>query len=156
MTYIDDSDCNLVLDDQLLINIKPYSMSMRHDYAKRELDEQRLVESLESSVRGMHDVERAKHISDSIDRISRMTFQLVSRSITSITIISTNQVVSDQDYINEWLSSIGKTKADQIIAAVSALNKVGIDSKMKLCCETCNHQWDDELEMDPTSFFGKR
>ena len=88
--------------------------------------------------------------------MSRMTFELVSNSVTKVVILETNEEVTDQSFIAEWLSSIGKIQADMIIEQVGKLNMIGINKTLQVMCEECNHQWESTLDLDPTSFFGKR
>jgi hypothetical protein len=156
MTSIELSDSIITLDDNLIIYVKPYTLEMRQLYTKKEIEEQRLIKQLDIQNQNIDDIDKAKIISDSINRITQMTFELVAQSIIKIEIIVNKEIVTDQSFINEWLSSISKTQADQIINTVVALNSTGVNKKLNAICSECNHTWKTELELDPTSFFGRR
>ena len=156
ITYIDITDTVLELNGQLRVHVKPYTLAMRQIYIKRELEEQQTSNALESIDSNTDQFARAQLISQSIDRMSRMTFELVSNSVTKVVILETNEEVTDQSFIAEWLSSIGKIQADMIIEQVGKLNMIGINKTLQVMCEECNHQWESTLDLDPTSFFGKR
>jgi hypothetical protein len=154
MSYIDDSDVTVKFDEDLMIYIKPYTFEMRQMYMQREFEEERLLQSL--TINGQDEFERARVISDSIDRLSKITFDLVSMSIDKVQMIKENIIVSEHRYISEWLVSITKPQADSVMEAVKKLNEIGPNKDISVACQECNHTWSDTLNFDPTSFFGKR
>jgi hypothetical protein len=71
-------------------------------------------------------------------------------------IIESGEAVEDPDHISEWLFSLPKLSADIIIDMVSKLNDIGINKNVTMQCTSCNNTWEDKIDLDPTSFFGKR
>lgn len=155
-SFIEDGDLTLKFNDDLVVHVKPYDFEMRQMFIKREFEEEKTIRAIEASNQDMDEIDKAAVLSESVDRLSHITFQLVSRSIEKIELIKENVTVTDQEHISEWLMGISKPQADLVIEAVNKLNSVGIMKKIPVMCENCGHQWEDALSFDPTSFFAKR
>ena len=155
MSYVEESDCFIEMDNQLLVEIQPYNFEMKQMFLQHQFEEEKLIKL---AVTESPDDEflQAARISESVERLSQITFSLVAKSIVSIKIIETNQVVTDSDFINEWLVNIEKDRADQVFDAVKKLNAIGIDKTIVFECESCHFSWDETLEFEPTHFFAKR
>ena len=155
-TYIDDADTKLVFDDALEIYVRPYTFEMRQQFLKREFEEERLLRALDESNKDMDELSKAEILGESINRLSRITFALVSKSIEKIVVIETGEEVMDPQHIDDWLTGISKNQADIVIEAVNTLNAVGVQKKITVQCQSCAESWEDALTFDPSSFFVKR
>jgi len=158
-TYVEESDCSFIMNTKqgdLIIHVKPYVLELRQIYMHKEMTEQALLKQIDNSNTEMDQFEKAKIIAESIERLSQSTFDLVSRSITKVTIVSSGLEVTDKEFIAEWLSDVSKEEASQVIDAVANLNQIGVNKKTTMICEACDHSWDETMEFDPTSFFTKR
>lgn len=156
MTFIEDDDLQIRFADDLIVHIRPYDFEMRQLFIRREFEEEKALRALETADKNMDELEKAKVLGESVDRLSRITFQLVSRSIEKIVIVKDGTTVTDQVHINEWLTGISKTQADMVIESVNRINSAGVPKQLPVACQNCNHQWTENLTFDPTSFFGKR
>lgn len=155
-TYIDDSDIKISFDDDLTIEVTPYTFEMRQMFTQRQFEEQQVLRIIDEQNTDMNNFEKARILGESVERISKMTFDLVSMSIKSVNILSQDVSVTDHDQISEWLINISKSQADIIIETVSKLNEIGPQREVDAQCEKCNHMWKETLNFDPISFFGKR
>jgi len=155
MSFVDDSDCFIEMNQQLLVEIQPYNFEMKQLFLQHQFEEEKLIKM---SVVESPDDEflQAARISESVERLSQITFSLVAKSIVSIKILDTNQVVEDLSFINEWLVNIEKEQADQVFEAVKKLNAIGINKTIVFECQNCPHTWEENLEFEPTHFFAKR
>lgn len=156
MSYVDDGDSVVNFDDNLVVHVKPYSFEMRQLFLQREYQEEMALKALGSKDENLSEFDRARILAESVERLSRITFDLVSKSIEKIVIAKENITVTDSAHISEWLVSINKSQADAVITAVDNLNKIGVQKKIKAQCVSCGHSWDEELSFDPISFFGRR
>ena len=156
MTYIDDSDTVLAFDADLEVHIKPYSFEMRHMFIQRQFEEERALKYIDEQNKNMDDIMKAKVIAESIEKMSRITFELVSKSIEYIKLLKQNITVTDIGQINEWLVNISKNQANKVIEAVNKLNDVGVNKKTTAVCQKCGKNWEETLSFDPISFFAKR
>ena len=143
-------------NDDLIVHVKPYDFEMRQLFIKREFEEERAIRAIELADQDMDDITKAAVLGESVDRLSHITFELVSRSIEKIELIKEGATVTDRAHISEWLMGISKQQADMVIEAVNKLNATGVTKKVPVICESCGNQWEDALSFDPTSFFAKR
>lgn len=154
--FVDESMSQLRIDEELLLFIKPYDFEMRQMFIKKEFEEEKLMRSLDSDNSNLDELAKAKILGESVDRLSKTTFDLVSRSIEKITIIKDNKEITDKKFINQWLINISKEKADLVIESVNQLNSIGIPKNIPIVCQNCQFSWEDTISFDPASFFGKR
>ena len=156
ITFINPDDLSLKFGDDLEVHIRPYDFEMRQLFIRREFEEERVIRAIETANKDMDDMAKAAMFGESVDRLSKITFVLVSRSIEKIIMLEENSTVTEQEHINEWLTGISKTQADMVIDAVNKLNNTGVPKEINVECVSCGHQWKDALSFDPSSFFGKR
>ena len=157
-TFIDEDNTFLKFGEDLIIFIKPYDFEMRQLFIKKEFEEEKFLRSIdkESEKSNLDELQRADILGKSVERLSKMTFELVSRSIDKIKIVQSGEEVSDREEISQFLSNISKDQADIIITAVNNLNATGVPKEIPVTCSNCAVQWTETLSFDPSSFFGKR
>lgn len=156
MTFVEEPDTVVSFNDELIVHIRPYNLEMRQLFLAKEFDEQRTLRAIDSDNKDLDDFEKTRILGESIERISKITFSLVAKSIEKITMVKEKISVTDPEHISEWLINISKNQADAVIQAVNRLNDVGVQKKVTVTCTNCNHEWEETLSFDPISFFGKR
>ena len=154
-TFVEEHDTKIVFNQDLEVYIKPYTFEMRQLFIKKEFEEERLLRSLDEKTQNTDEINKAKILAESVDRLSKITFELVSKSIEKIVLLQSKQVVVDNKNINEWLLNISKSQADIVINSVNKLNGIGVNKTMPFVCSNCEHSWEETLSFDPSSFFGK-
>lgn len=153
--FINEQDTEIAFQDDLIVHVKPYTFEMRQIFIKREFEEERLLRAVDDSNKEIDDLTKARILAESIDRISKITFDLVSRSVEKIVLVKQNKTIVDKKHINEWLVNISKAQADIVIEAVNKLNAAGISKALPVTCSKCQHSWEETMSFDPSSFFGK-
>jgi hypothetical protein len=156
MTFINEDDLTLKIDDKLTIHIKPHDFEMRKIYIKKEFEEQRTLRILDDESNKMDDMARAEFFGQEVDKFSRVTFDLACRSIEKVVMLKENITVTEQAHISEWLVNISEPQAKVILEAINKLNSTGILRVIPVSCAACGHQWEDAITFDPSSFFAKR
>jgi hypothetical protein len=150
-TFLEDPT-TIEMSDGLLIELRPFTFEQRHLQILNELERSqalRIVENDDSLSDNDRLVKISKQISTMIDR----TFALVSKSVVGITVMSTQEIVTRREWIDEYLQGLTKIQADAIMDKIRELNDIGINSDYKFQCHNCMHEWNQHLDMDPTSFF---
>jgi len=155
-TFLNEDDLTTQFSDELVIHVRPYDFEMRQLFLKREFEEEKTFRNINAQGDAIDDITKAKLMAESIERLSKLTFSLVSRSIEKIVILKQNVTVTDREHINEWLVGISKAQAEIVMEAVDKINKIGIPKTLTAQCTSCGHSWEDALSFDPASFFGKR
>ena len=138
--------------DDLIIKIRPYDFEQRNLQILNEIEESKSLKLIDSNEE-LNDNNKLKELAISINKMANRTFDVVSRSIISITITSTNEVVTDQSHISEFLKGVSKNQADVIIESIKDVNTKGIDSTTNFECSKCGHQWSQSIDFDPMSLF---
>lgn len=154
MSFIEEQDTMIQIDDQLIVYVKPYTFEMRQLYIQKEFEEEKLLRSM--SLPTQDEFVAAKLAGEMVDRLTRMTFSLVSNSITKVHLVNEKLDVTENDFINEWLTSISSTQANAVIKKVSELNSIGVNKSLEIQCQSCGYEWNDKLNFDPVDFFVKR
>lgn len=156
MSLVEDSDTIVNFDGTLIVHIKPYDLEKRQQFLMKEFEEQRMLKLIDESNKDLNEFEKSNILQEAIDKMARLTFSLVSQSITKIVLVKEKQEVTDPEHIAEWMFNISMNQADAIIKAVNALNEIGVHKKTDAVCESCGHTWEETLNFDPVNFFGKR
>ena len=138
--------------DGLVIHVRPYNFEQRNLQLLNEVDESRSIRILNDNIE-MDENKKLEELAVHINKMANRTFDIVAKSITSITITKTGESVTNQSYISEFLKGIGKSQADVIIDQIKQLNQMGVNTKTHFECSSCGHQWDQSIDFDPTSFF---
>jgi hypothetical protein len=155
-TLIEHQDGVVVVDQSLEIHVKPYDYQQRSIFIQREYQEERAIRQWDTLNPNSDDLIKAEVMAQAIDNISQITIKLVSASITHVKILHSGEVVSNPDFIIEWLQSAPRAQAEAIIAAVDQLNKCGPNKNIDVECPACANSWPVVVSYDPISFFVKR
>jgi len=151
-TFLEEST-TIELNDGLLVELRPFTFEQRHLQILNELERSQALRILESDD-SISDNDRLIKISKQVTAMTDRTFALVSKSVVAITIISTQETVTQREYIDEYVQGLTKIQADAIMEKIRDLNDIGIKNDYQFQCHNCMHEWHQQLDMDPTSFFG--
>lgn len=156
MSIVEDHDTYISFNEELIVYIRPYTLEMRQQFVVKEFEEQRTIRQIDNQSQEMDEITKTRILGESVERLSKMTFSLLAKSIEKIELVKDKVVVTDPAHINEWLVNINSKQAETIINAVNALNEIGINKNIEVTCSNCGHHWPEKLNFDPISFFAKR
>lgn len=139
-------------NDTLIIHLRPYNFVQRNLTFLNEITYNNAIKMLQANEL-QDDSARIQDASRTIDQMSRRTFSIVAQSITQITIKQTGEHVTDAKFIEEFLSGITKEQSEVILDKIKELNKTGVNTEHSFVCSACNHEWNQDIDFDPTSFF---
>ena len=101
MSHIEESDTVLMLN-QLKVHVSPYRFYMRHAYMQRQYIEQSMVNQISDDI---DDFTKSQIVAESVERLSKETFGLLSNSVVSVE-LPNGVEVTDKDNIREWMFNI--------------------------------------------------
>lgn len=157
MTYVEETDTYVDIDNELRVHVKPYDFVMRSMLIQKQLEERKTLTAIENDKSITDEMVRAGLFSQSLEKMSRLTFRLLADSVTGIEILNgQHAIIRDKEHISEWLTNANKTIADTIIDAVTVLNELGPSRVTTAHCENCNHEWSERLNFDPALFFSRQ
>ena len=61
--------------------------------------------------------------------------------------------VSNREFIREFLENIELSDAKLIQKEIKRINEIGLPDKYHAKCENCEHEWEAEVNFNPTNFF---
>ena len=135
----------------LTIHIRPYSYKEISRTAMKGLEQQKIFNIVNSE--DMPDEEKIQKFGDSFVKLTELTVDVVAGCVTKIS--TPDGDVDDLESIKEF---IGNAPSD----VFNAVNNRIMDMKDQLTlkaqdveCSECKHQWNVEVTMDQTNFFGK-
>lgn len=146
------ADNAVEIDGQLMVHVRPYNFKQRNLQMLNEIQQAQTAAQLNASSQ-VEDNARIGEVSQNFIKMAHRTFDLLAMSITGITVLKTGEHVTDPAYITEWIKGIPNTTARLIIDRIRELNESGIDGNLDFKCTKCNHEWQQRLDLDPTSFF---
>lgn len=151
-------DDNTVTIGELVLNLKPFNLSSQNRMNEYMISIQRAARQLQlyGASPDSNDIalfEKIKtEMTDNVRRSSAELFQIASASIESI-ILPNGDLVTDQQYISEWLDNIKAPDYKKIREKITELSEEPIDREVKFVCEKCQHENVAEVQFDPANFF---
>jgi hypothetical protein len=146
------TDQTVEYEQSLLIHLRPYDFIQRNLTLLNEINYNNAIKMLQNDS-DTDDTAKIQSASRTIDQMSRRTFAIVAQSITHITIMSSGEQVTDRQFIEEFLSGITKEQSEAILDKIKELNRSGINTTHDFACAACGHDWQQDIDFDPTSFF---
>lgn len=141
--------CPVPLTEGVTAYMRPYALRNATQVAVISFEETRRIQSAE----GKPDDERAQIVSVSLKRITALTEMMLKDCVMCVE-IPTGQV-TDPTHIGQFLSNIPRSWTKRMEDALKDLNSHGLSKKIQPVCSKCAHEWETELEFDPSSFFGQ-
>ncbi|MFP5432712.1 MAG: hypothetical protein ACLGIM_06280, partial [Alphaproteobacteria bacterium] len=139
------------LGDEVIVYVRPHTLDLATRMALASYEETRKLQALDLESEKMSAEERTKHLSKTMERVSRLNLEMLS--FCCVQVVAPGAVVTDRAAIAEFVMNIPKPWVEKIDAKVKELNQGGIDRKIAVSCHACSHEWQTEVEFDPANFF---
>jgi hypothetical protein len=135
----------------LTIHIRPYSYKEISRTAMKGLEQQKIFNIVNSE--DMPDEEKIQKFGDSFVKLTELTVDVVAGCVTKIS--TPDGDVDDLESIKEFIgnapSNVFNAVNDRIMDMKEQLSLKAQDVE----CSECKNQWNVEVTMDQTNFFGK-
>lgn len=143
---------NKVLIGELTVNIKPLSYRESTEFSLRNYQVQRQLAQIAAI---QSEDEKAKILKDLKLQLSALQMDIILAGVDSV--VTDSQLVSDREYIAEWLSNCDKIFTDKLRDKFDE-NKIKNAAPPFIAeCdnEECKHHNEVRFELDESNFFGK-
>ena len=143
------------LNKELKVFVKPHTFKYVTHMALEAYETAKLLQQMQSNIEGDLDdklIEKLKtDYHKSIEKLAALSVEGIIDGIDHVEVNGT-RVESDAD-IYGWLIDVDR-KTIQILT--DKINNIegGIEKKLQATCEECKHEWDQQIEYNPTNFFG--
>lgn len=143
-----DYDTPLVLGD-LTITFVPLSYRQINQNSQMTFEDQKLMQALNST--DMDTEQRLAMLSESFKKITALTVRAIAVSISSIQ--TPDALVTEPEYILEFLNNCEKDIFQQIRDHAIALRQAGEIKPLDITCGECSHKYTQDFSLDMSNFF---
>ena len=98
------------------------------------------------------DAEKINMVSDALKKITSITVSALAQSVAMVK--TPTAMVSEPEFIEEMLHHCDRKLFAQIRDYIIELKSVSELRPLHLACDECNHEYDQQLTLDMSSFFG--
>lgn len=150
LVNIKGADFTQLLDlGDIKIQFHPINYKEINDASLLQLQYQRLFEQAESEE---DEEKRNALVQDGLRLITELTMDLLSKSIAQV--ITPTVPVTEKEYILEYLKNCDKNVYASIRDYSARLRKESELKPMKIKCIHCEHEYEQEITLNPSDFFG--
>lgn len=143
------------LENGLSVFVQPYTLATNNKATRTTFEENKVLKSLNNPA--LSEEEKLHSVSNAVKKLSELNFDLITECITVIKGKNNDGEfsVTDKENIKEFIFNIHRHDAKEINDKIAEINRIGIKKKYKVVCdnEECKHEWDVDLDIDPSSFF---
>jgi hypothetical protein len=144
-----DFESNLQHGD-LEIAFAPVSYEHQNRSNQSQFEEQQMIRSVTES--DLPENEKIKQLNDAMRRITEHTIDALKWSISGIR--TPSAIVSEQEYIQEFLVNCDRKLFTIIRDHVINLRQISDLKPLDIKCGNCSHEYQQTVTLDMTSFFG--
>jgi bacterioferritin-associated ferredoxin len=134
----------------LEIAFAPVSYEQQNKSNQSQFEEQQMIRSITES--NLTEEEKIKKLNDAMRRITELTIQALKWSIAGIR--TPSAIVSEQQYIEEFLINCDRKLFTIIRDHVIGLREITDLKPLEIKCGNCSHEYQQTITLDMTSFFG--
>jgi|TARA_R110002074_G_scaffold22542_8_gene68697 hypothetical protein len=145
-----DHSNKLELDNKFTVHVKPYNLEDRTLLQIQQVKQRKMIDDLTSEE--IPEGDRADMFGRTFIDIAELTIELIANCIYAVKAPESEEI-TDSEMIKEWLQSITKADYDVIKERVDELSDSGFNSKFKAQCQSCEHTWETDIDLDIANFF---
>lgn len=139
--------------DGLTIQIRPFTYESTVRSGIANFQSTRSLQSL-----GMieDELEQLHAFNESFMQLAALNFSLIVDSVANISGTDDDGedfIVSDRDAIMSFLENCESSVGKKIEENIKNVNIIGVNRKIGLTCESCEHQFESDIGFDPVNFF---
>jgi len=138
-----------VVYGDLEITFRPMTYRYQNETNQLQFENQRLLQMIPAS--DLPDEEKISRLNDVLKQITELTIEAIKYSIASIR--TPNAMVTETEYIREFLKNCDRTLFNTIKDRVIALRETSELKPMQVKCQHCENEYTQPLTLDMTSFF---
>ena len=126
---------------------RPLTFKSINDNNKIQMEQQQSIRSLES----LNDVDRSEKVEELMKAVNEATLSTVAKSIAAIK--SPQALVTEYEYILDYLKNSDSTSFNQLKGRVIELKQQSEVKPLDITCTSCKHEYKQTFTLDLSSFF---
>jgi hypothetical protein len=131
------------------IFFKPMTYKNLNDNNQSQFEQQKILQILPDA--DVTEDQKISALSDALKRITDITVKALSYSIAAIK--TPTAMVSEQEYIEEWLKNCERITFNRVRDHIISLKEQSELKPLKIICDSCQHEYEQALTLDMASFF---
>jgi hypothetical protein len=135
--------------NDLEIYFRPLNYKNLNDNSQLQYEQQKLLQIIPDAT--ISEAEKMTALTKAFKQLTDITVQSLALSIVAIK--TPHALVNEPEYINDFLKNCDRELFNQIRDHVMKLRELSELQPLKLTCDSCNHQYEQALTLDMTSFF---
>jgi peptidyl-tRNA hydrolase len=144
-------DYNASIDQgDMKIFLKPMSYQNLNDNNRLQYENQKMLQNLPELE--IEDDKKMSALSSALKKITDITVRAIALSVAAIK--TPTALVTEPEYIEEWLHNCDKKIFTQVRDSIVALKSQSEMQPLKITCDSCSHEYEQTVTLDMTSFFG--
>lgn len=139
------------IDNTMVVHLRPMTYEEITKTALKAFEHQRIFTIINDE--SLPEQEKLRLFQESFVKLTDLTIDTAVNCIVRIE--STSGSTDNPVFIKEFLQKADKSVFEHINDAINKSQKSGTMSSFKSVCQNCQHEWEVELSMDQSDFFGK-
>ena len=132
------------------VYLKPMTYKNLTDNSMMQYENQKLLQVLPNA--DVPENDKMTTMGAALLRITEVTIKALAQSIAVVK--TPTAMVSEPEFIEEMLHNCDRALFNQIREKIISLKSVAEMKSLHLTCDECNHEYEQQLTLDMSSFFG--
>lgn len=140
------------LSDEVVAYIRPYSFSNASQVSLMTYNETRRLQAINVDPETTDEI-REREQRTSLQKITDLQKNILATCV--IRVVTPNATVESPEHIGEFMSNIPRDWSGRIEKRINEIMQLGMDKSVGVKCQAvpCGHEWETQIEFDPSSFF---
>lgn len=144
-----DYDRPMQLND-LELYFKPMTYAQMNANNMMQFEEQKMFQAMGDP--NLEDSKRLEAMGDALKKITEVTTRALAQNIAVVK--TPTAQVTDPNHITEWLSNCDRNMFSRVKDYIIENKRTGELRPLKLKCNNCQHEYEQAITLDMTTFFG--
>ncbi len=144
-----DYDQAMQLND-LELYFKPMTYAQMNSNNMMQFEEQKMFQAMGDP--NLEDSKRLEAMGDALKKITEVTTRALAQNIAVVK--TPTAQVTDPNHITEWLSNCDRNMFSRVKDYIIENKRTGELQPLKLKCNNCQHEYEQAITLDMTTFFG--
>lgn len=143
------SEIPVRLTSEIIAYLRPFNLQNATRMSLVAFEQTRKLQGLADA----DETSRVRAVNESYDILTQANVSAAADCV--IKVVVPEGTVTDKKSISEFIMGSSSDFITKIDDKLREINKMGIDRSIHVVCpnEKCKHEWDTEIQFDPTNFF---
>jgi len=141
----------IILDNGIKVFVRP--VNVRQLLRLNWVQYQQIRNLQHAEQNGVDEKAKIDILQSSYAELTEASVAVVSDCIDTV-LLPDATAVTDKDNITEWVLDLSNTDYKKIENLIMGLSEQGLQKKFQVTCDKCGKEFDSQIDLNPTTFFG--